>query len=289
MKKQDLVDAIRRSGGRRWPLEEVGDFWPRLELLQNTGRYGDLLASITAANDKNNFLALVLETNFAYQFEAAGRKLAYEIKQDTREGSSIDFLRRTPENKRVFFEIRLLQQRQSIADFINSQLEKYGIYQILFAGEDEREEVIRLQNTVLSKVQDKRGNPIKFFSTDADVVNIVVIDATQSILGAFDIFDCMLVAYGDPSVEEVYRRQVFGLFQNDQPQYPQAIHDLAAKFAHMRNTLHGVLFLFKKPGGELIAYQLEEYLMWNHAKIDQANAGPILADISAVIPVRADE
>lgn len=289
MNKQDLVDAIRRSGGKRWPLEEVDDFWPRLELLQNTGRYGPLLASITAANDKNNFLALVLEVNFAYQFESSGRALAYEIKQDTSEGSSIDFLRNTPENKRVFFGVRLLQQRQAITQLINSQLEKYGIYRILFHGADEREEVIRLQNTVLRKVQDKDGNPIKYFSADADVVNIVVVDATQSVLGALDIFDCMLVVYGDPSVEEVYRRQIFGLFQDDQPQYPQAIHDLAAKFAHIRNTLHGVLFLMKKPGGELIAYQLEQYVMWNPVKIDEANVGPIHADITAAIPVRVDE
>jgi len=63
MDKQALVDAIRNSGGKRWALAEVDDLWPRIELLQNTGRFGSLISQLTEANDKSNFLALVLEAN----------------------------------------------------------------------------------------------------------------------------------------------------------------------------------------------------------------------------------
>jgi hypothetical protein len=67
-------------------------------------------------------------------------------------------------------------------------------------------------------VQDRHGNPIKFFSTDPDVLNVVVVDATKSILGIIDIYDCLLATYGDPAVDEVYRRGIFGLFQEDRPE-----------------------------------------------------------------------
>jgi hypothetical protein len=153
-------------------------------------------------------------------------------------------------------------------------------------GQDEQDEVVRIQNTVLGKVQDKNGNPIKFFSTAADAVNIVVVDATNSIMGTIDIQDCILATHGDPGVEVVYRRQVFGLFQEDKPEYPQHIHALSAKYAHIRSTLHGVLFLFKKPDTGVLAYQLEQYLLWNPALIDEARARPILTEVANVIPVR---
>lgn len=110
--------------------------------------------------------------------------------------------------------------------------------------------------------------------------------ATHSILGTIDVFDCLLATLGDPGVEEVYRRQVFGLFQDLMPDHPQRIRDLAAKFAHIKKTVHGVLFLFKEPDTGMIAYRLEQYMVWNAALIDDARARPIFADIASAIPVR---
>jgi hypothetical protein len=284
--KQALIDAIGRSGGGRNALDEADALWVKLDCLQQTGRYGLLLSQLAKSNDKSNFLALVLEANFAYQFESQALELTYEVKQDAQHRSSIDFLRKTPSGDSVFFELRLLQQKQSITDSINTQLEKSQIYRVFMDGQDEQAEVVRIQETVLGKVQDRSGNPIKFFSTAADAVNIVVVDATDSILGTIDFDDCMLATHGDPTVKEVYRRQVFGLFQEDKPEYPQRIHDLAAKHAHIRNTLHGVLFLFKKPDTGILAYQLEQYLIWNPARIDGARERPIFADVASAIPVR---
>lgn len=286
MNKQTLIDAIRTSGGKRWALDEADDLWLRLDFLHKTGRYGQLLSSLVKANDRSNFLALVLEANFAHQFESQGFALVYEVQQDAQKRSSIDFLRKTPNGDSVYFELRLLQQTQSIKDSINAQLQKWGGYSLFMGGDDEQKEVVRLQNTILGKVQEKDGKPIKFFSTDANAANIVVVDATESVLGTVDVHDCMLATHGDPGVEEIYRRQVFGLFQEDRPEYPQRIHDLAAKYSHIRNTLHGVLFLFKEPNTGLLRYRLEQYLMWNPALVDEAEARPILADLARAIPVR---
>jgi hypothetical protein len=95
-------------------------------------------------------------------------------------------------------------------------------------------------------------------------------------------------------VKELSRRGIFGLFQDDKPEYPQLIHDLATKYAHIRSRLHGMLFLFKKRGQSVLAYRLEQYLMWNPglmnpAHIDEARARRIEADITSALPVRRDK
>ena len=75
MDKEALRCAIASSGGGKNPIDEIDAFWPRIELLQQAGRYGPLLSQLFAANDKNNFLALILEVNCAYQFESLGLAL----------------------------------------------------------------------------------------------------------------------------------------------------------------------------------------------------------------------
>lgn len=289
LNKQALIDAIGRSGGKQHALDEADALWAKLDCLQQTHRYGLLLSQLAKANNKSNFLALALEVNFAYQFESQGLELTYEVKQDAQKKSSIDFLRTTPDGDSVYFELRLLQQTKSIAESISAQLHKCKMYRVALDGQGEQGEIVRIQNIILSKVQDKNGNPTKFFSNAANAVNIVVVDATSSILGAFDFHDCMLATHGDPCVKEIFRRQVFGLFQEDKPEYPQYIHELAAKYAHIRGRLHGVLFLFKKRDTGILAYQLEQYLMWNAALIDAASSGRIFADVISVIPVRSTQ
>lgn len=61
-----------------------------------------------------------------------------------------------------------------------------------------------------------------------------------------------------PSVPEVNRRGVFGLFEEPKPEYPARIQSVAQSFAHIRKTLHGVQFLFRKPKTELFNYSMEK-------------------------------
>jgi hypothetical protein len=287
--KNSLIRAIRSSGGKGWALAEVDDLLPRLDLLRNTGRYDQLLTTLKDANNKSNFLALLLEANFAYQFESQGFALAYEVKQNAQHGSSIDFLRVMPGADNVYFELRLLQQKQSLKESINEQLAKLGIYKVFMDGAREQGEIVRLQNTILGKVQDKAGRPIKFFSVEARTVNIVVIDATESLLEAIDVHDCLLATGGDVAVDEEHRRQVFGLFQEDRPEYPQRIHDLARRFSHIRATVHGVLFLFRARGTGVLAYRLEQYMLWNPTLMAEARARPIMTELSRAVPHRREQ
>lgn len=228
----------------------------------------------------------MFEVNFAHQFESQGRQLAYEVKQDPDKLSTVDFLRTTARGDRVYLELRLLQQAASIKAIIDEQLQKYGVYRILMGGDEEKREVERLQGTILGKVQDRHGNPIKFFSTDPDVLNVVVVDATKSILGTIDIYDCLLATYGDPAVDEEYRRGIFGLFQEDLPEYPQRIRAIAAKYAYLRSRLHGVAFVFRQPNTGIIAYKLEQYVIWNRALVNEATAQDVFNDLTAAIPIR---
>jgi hypothetical protein len=234
--------------------------------------------------DKSNLLALTLELNFAYQFESSGRlNCTYEVSQDAQQNSTIDFLRVSPGGEQVFFELRLIQQPQDIADSIAGQIENTERYKIALDAEDDQDAVVRIQRNILSKIQDKKGNPIKFLSVAKSAINIVVVDIADCMLGMMDIHDCMLACQGDPGVEEPYRRRVFGLFQQDMPNYPQRIHDLAKKYAHIRGTIHGILFL-DRVGVKILTYRLCHYLVWNPALIDEPTARCIIADVSTAIP-----
>ena len=267
MDKEALRCAITRSGGGQNPINEIDTFLPRIELLQQAGRYSLLLSQLFAANDKSNFLALILEVNFAYQFESRGLALTYEVKQAPEHKSSIDFLRVLPSGDHVYLEVRLLQEGQSV----------HG----------DQDAIIRIQSAILSKVQNANGAPTKFLSTAANAVNIVVIDASSSISGMLDFPDCVLATNGDPHVEEVFRRGLFGIFQEDRPAYPEHIHTLAAKYERVRQTLHGVLFLFR-PDTELLAYQIEQYLIWNPTLVERQRAGYIYEDVSTALPFHTD-
>ena len=281
--KQALIDAIRNSGGAQGALDEVDELWVRVDYLQKTGRYGALISQVAVTNDRSNFLALTLEINFAYQFESSGRKLQYEVSQDAQQNSTIDFLRISPGGEQVFLELRLIQQSQDIADSIAGQIENTEHYKIALNAKDDHDAIVRIQRNVLSKVEDKKGNPIKFLSASKNAINIVAVDIADCMLGMMDIHDCMLACQGDSGVEEPYRRGVFGLFQQDMPNYPQRIHDLSKKYAHIRGTIHGILFL-DRVGVKILTYRLCHYLVWNPALIDEPTARGILADVSTAIP-----
>jgi len=73
--RESLIAAIAASGGVAQPDDQVDGLLAKLQLLEATGRFGGLLCGILKANDKSNFLALLLETTFAYQFERIGAPL----------------------------------------------------------------------------------------------------------------------------------------------------------------------------------------------------------------------
>lgn len=131
-----------------------------------------------------------------------------------------------------------------------------------------------------------RGLP--YFRLNAEeltTADFVAIDISQVILGMFDRDDCLLVCKGDSAVPPRCRRGVFGLFQESRAEYPDRIRALAESYAYLRETLHGILFLFKRPKRESFNYSLEQLLVWNHSLMDKAGAAEISEQIERALPL----
>ncbi|RYD46138.1 MAG: hypothetical protein EOP83_30150, partial [Verrucomicrobiaceae bacterium] len=165
LNRQTIEAAIKASGGAEQPDDQIEGLFTKLVYLEATGRYGQLLKGIAKSNNTSNFLALLLEVTFAYQFETAGLPLDYEAKQVPEQTSSIDFRMKVPSGEAAYFELRLLQQDQRTAEDIAKQLAATKVYEVVKDGEDEQAEVLRLQGTLLSKVENAEGKPFKFLET----------------------------------------------------------------------------------------------------------------------------
>ncbi len=283
MDKKALTVAIKRCGIGASD-EQIEGLLSKIQLLEATGRYKRLLSNLRSANDKNNFLASVLEITIAFQFESASLALEYEIKQNPAHKSSIDFLWKA-KTKAIYIETRLLQQDQATSNSIESQLKVSNIYAVTKDGDDEKQDIVRVQQLILEKVQKEDGSPTKFLNLHRNEINIVAVDISQIILGTFDPDDCKLVALGDPSVQAICRRQIFGLFQDTKPDYPEHIQSRARSFSHIRKTLHGVMFLFKRPKTELLNYFLERFIIWNPTLISEDIGQHICDEIELALPI----
>lgn len=81
------------------------------------------------------------------------------------------------------------------------------------------------------------------------------------------------------------KSEIFGLFQDARPEYPDRIQALAKSYAHLKETLHGILFLFRRPKGESFDYSLEQFLVWNPELIDHERAAAISEQIKLALPL----
>lgn len=278
-----LENAISASDGASQPDDQVEGLLTKLRMLEATGRYGGLLRDLIGANDKSNFLAYVLEATFAYQFEQAGLPLDYEVRQVATQDSSIDFGLKLSDEQAAYFELRVLQQDQATAQSIAEQLSATRAYVISQDGADEQQAVLRIQSTALSKVENDKGQPKKFFKVDEQTINIVVVCISDLLLGTVDVYDCLLVACGDPAVPEECRRNVLGLFQAVKPEYREEIRAVGARFEHIKATIHGILFLFRPRGSGVLDCTLQQVLVWNPALTTEARAKLVSECVSAAI------
>jgi len=285
MDKKALEAAVIRCGWKGVWEDQLDGLFSKIQFLATKGRYAKLLCNVETANDQSNFRASILEVTFAFQFESAGMELEYETRQDPNHGSSIDFRWKTTPEKTVYIEGRLLQQDQATTKSIDDQLRIGNIWSVTKDGDGEHQDIVRVQQVILEKVQRKDGTPTKFLSHDQAVFNVVAVDISQIILGTFDSYDCLLVARGDPAVSPMWRRSIFGLFQEPLPQYPEQIQNVAKSFAHLKQTLHGVLFLFKRPKGATFNYSFEQLLVWNPGLMQEGISNTLDNKIESALPL----
>jgi len=226
----------------------IYSFRQKLEFLFDTTRYNKLLSNLLAQEKMDQFKCYVFEVLFAYDFESKGHKLDYEVKQLSKAQSLIDFCYNLDNYKKLYFELRLINQRNKISESIELQLKNSDFFEISLDGEDEKNEIARLQSLILSKCQGKDGNPIKFYDVRKGIYNIIVAYVSELKLGMIDRYDCLLAMYGDPAVASVYRRNVVGLYQKLPQNVPSYAKKYCDKFEHFRQAIHGVLFVKNRNG-----------------------------------------
>ena len=253
----------------------------KLELLADRGNFGRLLGDLFACNDRSNLHALLFEAVFAWHFEARGKHLLYEEIQQTSGATTIDFLYTLSEQMHIYLELRLLQQQEAITKLFEEQLRKTDYFGALLNGPDEQREVVRLQRVLLEKVQDRNGDPVKFFSAEPPNYNVLVVDVNQPLLGMVDRYDCTLACYGDEAVPPPCRRDIFGLFQIPAPDAPPGLLNISNRFERLRKTIHGVLFMRRPRGSNSIDFELQCYFVPNRHLLTENPYKFILAEAAS--------
>lgn len=286
--KDKLYKTLRRLGiscPADWH-NHINILSRKLEFLENLRRYDGLLRKIFASNEKNEFNSYAFEAAFAYDFESKGHQLKYEVKNLSESLTSIDYCFET-EGRKIYFELRVINQRDALTTDMGVQLKNNGFYEILQGGEEEQLETIRLQNSILDKCQDKEGTPIKFGHEEGGN-NFIVVFVSALHLGMIDKEDCLLAMYGDEGVSTDARRDIFGLCQQLSDDATRKKQQYYMKFDHFRKTIHGVLFVKNAcRGGDLSCFvdlELQYFLIGNNTILDKEEGNSIIEKISFLQP-----
>jgi hypothetical protein len=266
---------------------DIDEFKEKLAILANTGRFNKLVKSLLKEKDRINFNSFVFEVSFAYDFESKCSPLQYEVTLLKNSNDTIDFLYKTKNRVNICFDLHQANQRKWLTDLTKSQLKSRGMYEIVLDGQDEQNKIIRLQNLVLSKCQDKNGKPCKFIK-GIDIYNIIVIYVSGEIDGHFDKFDCMLTMYGDPSVPIWAKRNIFGLCQQLPVNAPEQLKLCHEKFEHFNETINGVLFVKNAShpacyGDLILNLDLEYFLVGNNNLSNQNKFNEVCIELQEIL------
>ncbi|MDQ7839349.1 MAG: hypothetical protein RDU59_12750 [Thermodesulfobacteriota bacterium] len=278
----------------------------KIDFLKGLGKYQKLIKSLISCNDRKNFNSHVFEALFAYDFETSGHPLIYEFTQDSlnKKGTSVDFCYNLDEERKIYFELRLIYEMNKIKDRMGKEIndEQGFCFSEILIKDVYREEIIkngntlyrlpsygevpgdnydgtkttakaislRIQDIILSKCRDKKGNPIKFFEKRDGTYNFIVAEISENFIGMMDKFECRLAMYGPYCVPEHCRLDVFGLCQlipdNSPAQFIEKYKPYYNKFKHFRETIHGILFVKYDENPFLNLYldlELEYYFLPN--------------------------
>lgn len=284
IEREVLHHAVANAGGGDAALGYLDELLKKIRVLEGLGRYDRLLDQVLKARTAGNFRGLALEINIAAAFESKEIALQYECSQG--QSGTVDF-GLDVEGKTVFLETKLLQQDQATKVEIAAQIEASGEWQKIVV--DDKPTLARLQQDIIYKGSQRKFSP----TPKPDWINLVAIDVSELQLGAIDVWDCLLAAAGNAAVAQhgwAIRPGVVGLFE--QPAKLTAEDRLwvdsvqRSDAAHVRDYLHGVLFLFREPHeGAALAYDLSGFVAWNRLLIKRDASAGIAAAIHRAIPL----
>lgn len=292
-KKLDIVFAknlrVDMNSGFK---DDIDMFKKKVILLANTGRYNELIKSLLNSKDRIGFNSLVFEAYFAYDFESKGRPLKYETKLLKNSYDTVDFLYRTKNGMSICFDLHQANQRKWLTDDIRDQLATNGMYEIELDGRDRQGKIVRLQNLILSKCQDKNGNPHKF-PQSSEIYNFIVMYVSGEIDGHIYDHDCIFTMYGDSN--GFGTRLIFGLCELLIENTPKHFTIYYEKFKHFRETIHGVLFAKNASppkrfyGNLILDLDLEYYLIRNNNLVDKDKFDEICGELNGILKGWAKE
>lgn len=267
--------------------DDINGFKEKIILLEKRGRYNKLIKALLTSKDRMEFNSLVFEVFFAYDFESKGRSLEYEVNLLKNSNDTVDFLFTTKRGMRICFELHQANQRKRLTDSIKAQLNGRGMYEIMLGGQDEQDKIIRLQNLIMSKCQDKNGKPRKF-TQKIDTYNIIVIYISGEIDGHIIESDCMRTVYGDTNVTACGQHKIFGLSQQLPNKATEQFKCFYEKYKHFRETIHGVLFVknasYPNSYDELILDLNLKYLpVHNNNLVDADKFRDVCAELQEVL------
>jgi len=289
MQLLELQQVIARAGGGPFAAEYAPAFLRKINRLEASGRYQELIAQLRRARQAGDFRGRVLEVNFADQCEETNLPLQYGAKQG--QPGDVDFSL-IIEDRQVFIEMKLLGESAKIQEDISRQLEHSNTYSI--ALEDDSDDIVRLQRDLIQKATTRKFSA----RPKSNWINLVAIDVSELQLGTVDIPDCLLATGGNSLASRfcdssILRDDVVGVFENlsiDQLTPSQAawvsnVHKIPTGTPHPRDYIHGAVFLFRKPKERAaLTYELHAKIIWNAGKMSAGLAKLISSALYRAIP-----
>ena len=294
MELSELQKIIKNSGGQCHALAYAEIILPKINKLENSGKYEPILKQFRTAKNEGDLRGRLLEINFANLFLDKNINLLCCEKQDKRAGD-VDFCWEI-DNQKIYMELKLLQQDQTTKESIKSQLDNTQTYAI--SRLDNTNDILRIQYDLIQK-----ASLTKFSQTpQKNWINLIAIDVAELQLGGIDIYDCILATRGNTAFSgkesgQFYQRnEVVGIFEElqenqiniDQKNWINQIQKKLKGSPHPQSYIHGALFLFREPKeSAALAYDLTSLLVWNENLISHnTDIEKISTSLYEVIPKR---
>jgi|SRR5471032_1932995 len=273
MELDELKAIIQGAGGGQFTVNYADELLEKINRLESTNGYKDLLAQLRSAKEEGDFRGRVLEVNFANLFVKHGIDLRYGARQGM--SGDVDFCWDL-KCCQAFIEMKLLGQDQKTKETINKELAAKGFNVTVIS--DDTWDVARIQRDIFQKSSTRKFNP----KPPPNWINLLAIDVSELQLGAVDICDCLVATVGNdyasrhcnpaclrPAVVGVFELGDMASLSTEQIQWVNGYHAILGAAQHPRDYIHGILFLFREPKERAaLSYKLSAAVIWNPALVD---------------------
>lgn len=150
-----------------------------------------------AYDEFDEIKSALFEVRFAYALQTHSLSAEYEFPCGLGK-TTVDFkILGSPE---WFIELTSLRETNHIKE---KSFQESNFFGAMLDSDDESKEIIKIQNAILNKVTNSKGDPIKFLESSSNQYNMIIIDIRSSLLNSLDEKDCWLSCYGSFSLSNI--------------------------------------------------------------------------------------